>query len=109
MVKHRKILKLINNANDYQLIIRCVSKPNFISQKMFNINFVAIHQIKSVFSVLELSKLLMYKFHYEYLKNKFDPKLLFTDIGSLIYEIKGENVMKCLIQINICLILVIIQ
>ena len=46
------------------------------------------------FSVLELSKLLMYKFHYEHVKNKFDAKLLFTDTYSLVYEITGEDVYE---------------
>ena len=46
------------------------------------------------FSILELSKLLMYKFHYEYVKSKFDAKLLFTDTDSLVYEIKGEDVCE---------------
>ena len=36
----------------------------------------------------------MYKFHYEYVKNKFDAKLLFTDIDSLVYEIKGKDVYE---------------
>ena len=35
----------------------------------------------------------MYKFHYEYVKNNFDAKLLFTDTDSL-YEIKGEDVYE---------------
>ena len=70
--------------------------------KIFSKNFVAIHQIKLVptlkkpiyvrFSVLELSKLLMYKFYYDYIKNKLDAKLLFTDTSSLVYEIRTNDV-----------------
>ena len=45
------------------------------------------------FFILELSKLLMYQFHYNYVLNTFDNvRLLFTDIDSLVYEIKGGNV-----------------
>ena len=72
------------NFKDY---LRCVSKPNFVSQKTFNKNFIAVHQIKSVltlnkqiyvgFCILELSKLLMYQFHYKY-----------------VYEIKSEDVYE---------------
>ena len=69
----RKIInvRLVNNAKDYK---KYVSKPNFISQKKINKNFVAIHEIKLVlsldeliyvgFSVLELSNYFMYHFHY---------------------------------------------
>ena len=43
--------------------------------------------------ILELSKVLMYEFHYDYIKNKYNnrSKLLFTDTGSLMYEIKTED------------------
>ena len=92
-------VKLINNSKDY---LRCVSKPNFISQKIFDKNFIAVHQIKSMltlnnpiyigFSILELSKLIMYKFHYDYVCNKYDAKLLFTDTDSLVYEINSEDI-----------------
>ena len=34
----------------------------------------------------------MYEFHYKCIKNKFDAKLLFTETGSLVYEIKTEDV-----------------
>ena len=74
-LRKRINVRLINNSKDY---VRCVNKPNFSSQKMFSKNFVAIHQMKLIltvdkpiyvgFSILELSKLLMYKFHYEYIK-----------------------------------------
>ena len=34
----------------------------------------------------------MYEFHYKYIQSKFDGKLLFTDTGTLVYEIKTEDV-----------------
>ena len=93
--------ELINNAKDY---IRCVSRPNFISQKVFSKNFVAVHKIKPVlilnkpiyvgFSIPDLNKTLMYEFHYKYIKSKFDAKLMFTDTDSLVYEIKTEDVYE---------------
>ena len=46
------------------------------------------------FTVLELSKWLMYDFHYNLIKKHFDAELLFTDTDSLTYEIKSENVYK---------------
>ena len=45
---------------------------------------------------LELSKVLTYEFHYDYIKNKYDnkSKLLFTDTDSLMYKIKTEDVYE---------------
>ena len=43
------------------------------------------------FTVLELSKWLMYDFHYNFIKKHFDAELLFTDTDSLTYVI-GEFV-----------------
>ena len=71
---------------------------------MFSKNFVAIHEIKPVltlnkpihvgFSILDLSKYLIYEFHYKHIKSRFDDKLLFTDTDSLVYEIKTEDVYE---------------
>ena len=100
-LRKRISVKLINNAKDY---VKCVSKPSFISQKIFSKNFVAIHEIKPVltlnkpiyvgFSILDLRKYFMYQFHDRYIKSKFGAKLLFTDTDSLVYEIKTEDVYK---------------
>ena len=69
-IRKRINVKLINDSKKY---LKCVNKPNFITQKIFDKNFVAIHCAKTVltlnkptyvrFSILELSKLLMYQFH----------------------------------------------
>ena len=95
----RKKLMLINDQKTY---LKCVNKPNFISQKIFDKNFVAVRCVKTVltlnkpiyvgFNILELSKLLMYQFHYDYVLKTFNAKLLFTDTDSLAYEIKDDNV-----------------
>ena len=91
-------VRLVNNAKDYK---KWISRPNFVSQIIFDKNFVAIHEIKLVltlakpiyaeFNILDLSKYLMYDFHYKYIKRKYDAKLLFTDKGFLVYEIKKED------------------
>ena len=60
--------------------------------------------------ILELRKVLMYEFHYDYIKNKYsnNSRLLFTDTDSLMYEIKTEDI-KILATIKKLLALVIIQ
>ena len=62
---------------------------------------MAVHKIKPVlllnkpiyvgFSILELSKMIMYDWHYNYFVKKFDCSLLFTDTDNLVYEIKGND------------------
>ena len=100
-IRKRINVRLINDSKKY---LKCVSKPNFIPPKIFDKNFVTVHQIKTVltlnkpiylgFWILELRKLLMYKFHYDYVCNNFDGRLLFTDIDSLVYEINSDSVYE---------------
>ena len=102
-INEKKInVKMINNKKKYQKI---VNKSNFISQKLIDKKFIAVHFSKKVltlnkplyvgFCILELSKLLMYQYHYDYVLKTFDDiKLLFTDTDSLVYEIKNGNVYK---------------
>ena len=44
--------------------------------------------------ILELSKVPLDEYHYDYIKNKYGNKsrLLFTDTDSLMYEIETKNV-----------------
>ena len=48
------------------------------------------------FSVLDLSKVLMYQFHYEYIKPQYGQhsRLLFTDTDSLMYHITTNDVYQ---------------
>ena len=97
----RKITKvrLVNNAKDYK---KQISRPSFCSTEDINKHFVAIHEpvltldkpIYVGFSILDLSKYLMYEFHYNYIKRKFGANLLFTDTNSLVYEIETNDVYE---------------
>ena len=46
--------------------------------------------------ILELSKVLMYEFHYDYINNKYGntSRILFTNTDRLMYEIETEYVYK---------------
>ena len=99
--RKRISVKLVNSAKYY---VKCISKLSFDSQKILSKNFVAIHERKPVlilnkpiyvgFSILDLSKYLMYEFNYKYIKSKFYANLLFTDTGSLVHEIRTEDVYE---------------
>ena len=102
-LRKRQNIKLLT---DKKLLNKYLSKPGFINSKIFNENLVALHHIKEVltlnkpiyvsFSILELSKWLMYDFHYGSIKKKYGNKaqLLATDTDSLMYEIKTKDVYK---------------
>ena len=77
-----------------------------MSHKLFDNNLVAIRKSKIALKlnklayngmcILELNKMLMCKFHYHYIKNKYDStsKISFVDTDSLMYDIKTEPVYK---------------
>ena len=83
---------------------KLTSKPTFISSKIFNENLMAVHKVKETLTlnrqayvgtcILDLSKMLMYDFHHNYIKKKYNnrARLLFTDTDSLTYEIEAEDV-----------------
>ena len=93
-------------VTDEKKLLKMTSKPTYVSSKIFNENLVAVHKIKETLTlnrpayvgmcILDLSKTLMYDFHYNYIKSKYGDKakLLFTDTDSLTYEIEAEDVYQ---------------
>ncbi|XP_078364273.1 uncharacterized protein LOC144648639 [Oculina patagonica] len=93
-------------VTDTKKLLKLTSKPTYVSSKIFNEDLVAVHKIKETLTlnrpayvgmcILDLSKTLMYDFHYNYIKKKYGKraKLLFTDTDSLTYEIQAEDVYQ---------------
>jgi len=102
-IKNRVDVRLVTNERD---AIKLASKPNYDSRTIFDENLIAMHmkRTKLVYNkpiylgmcIFDLSKTLMYDFHYNYIKHKYGDraKLLFTDTDSLCYEIKTEDFYK---------------
>ena len=102
-IRKRQNIHLID---DRKKALKLSSRPNFDRCTIFDKHLVAIHMKntevyfnKPVYvgqSILDLSKSLMFDFHYNYIKNKYGKKaeLLFTDTDSLMYEIKTKDFYK---------------
>ena len=97
-------VKLVNTEEELK---KLVAKPNLKSPpKIFSENLVSVHLKKTSLTmnkpvylgmcILDLSKTIMYDFHYNYIKPKYEEKakLLFTDTDSLMYEIETEDFYK---------------
>ena len=102
-IRNRVDVKLVNTEKKFK---KLVAKPNFKSRKIFSENLISVHMKKTSLTmnkpvylgmcILDLSKTIMYDFHYNYIKPKYGDKakLLFTDTDSLMYEIETEDFYK---------------
>ena len=94
-LRKRINVRIVNNEKGF---LKYTSRPTHITHNIFDKNYAAIHEIKPVltlnkpiyvgFTVLELSKWLMYDFHNNFIRKHFDAELLFTDTDSLTYKIR---------------------
>ena len=99
-VRNRVDIRLVNNKEKF---LKLAAKPNYHASTIFSENLVAVNMKRTKLvlnkpiylgmSILDISKNLMYDFHYNYIKPKFsdDSRLLFTDTDSLCYEIRTED------------------
>ena len=102
-IRNRVNVKLVNNEEKARKLI---AKPNYKSCKIFSENLISVHMKKTSLlmnkpvylgaCILDLSKTIMYDFHYKYIKPMYKnkAKLLFTDTDSLMYEIETEDFIR---------------
>ena len=102
-VRNRVNIELVGSEAQAR---KFISKPRYEDTKIFSENLIAIHVKKKKLvmnkpvylgmAILDLSKTLMYQFHYGYIKPKYgeNANLLFTDTDSLMYLIRTDDVYK---------------
>ena len=103
-VLKRQDIRLVTDA---AVCKELISKPHCTGFKVFNedIAAVAMQKLASAidkpmyvgFAVLELSKLCMYRFHYDWTLKTYalgKANLLFTDTDSLVYEIETDDIYE---------------
>ena len=94
---------MVTNREAY---LKAVMKSNFKSCVLFGKNLIGckMGKIKVIMNkpvylgqvILDLSKIVMYEFHYDYMKQKY-PKgltLCYMDTDSLIYDIETDDFYK---------------
>ena len=99
-IRNRVDIRLVNEEKQAK---KFASKPTYEGRTILSESLAAVHmkRVKIKFEkpiyaglcILDLSKMLMYDFHYNYIVKKYGKrqKLLFTDTDSLAYEIKTED------------------
>ena len=100
-LRNRIKIRVLKNSQDF---IKYTSRPTCVNWKVFKNNLAAIHEKKISltlnkpvyvgFTVLEIIKWEMHSFNYNFMIRKFNTRLLFTDTGSLCYELHGKNLYK---------------
>ena len=102
-VRGRTNLELVHEERRLKKI---TAKPNFNRVHIFNEDLTAAHCLSTKielnkpiyvgFAILDLSKTLMYDFHYGYIKTKYgdNAQLCFTDTDSLLYDVKTADIYQ---------------
>ena len=99
-IRNHKDMKLVTSDKKY---LKYVMKPNFKDGHPFSKHLFAVEMGKKEITmnkpvylgqaILDLSKTLMYEFHYDYMRPKYGSKvkLCYMDTDSFVYEIETED------------------
>ena len=100
-IRNRTDIKFAQSA---KLMTKWASNPMYADSQIINEDLVAVQMKKTItqlnkpiylgMCILDLSKLHMFNFHYNYIVKKYGDKskLMFTDTDSLTYSIECEDV-----------------
>ncbi|XP_033729514.1 uncharacterized protein LOC117318662 [Pecten maximus] len=106
-MRKRVSVELVNTPKRLRKVC---AKPNFQSFKIFNRDLVAVNMKKvnvvlnrpiyAGFCILEVAKICMYQFHYDFMKKKYGSKarVAYTDTDSFIYTIETDNWYQDMIE-----------
>ena len=93
-------------VDDRDKALKLSSRPNFDRSTIFDPNLIAVHMKKTEVyfnkpiyvgqAILDLSKTLMFDFHYNYIQDMYNDRaeLMFTDTDSLLYLIHTDDFYK---------------
>ena len=99
-IRNHKVMKLVTSGKKY---LKYVMKPNFKDGHPFSKHLFAVEMGKTEIkinkpvylgeTILDLSKMLMYEFHYDYMRPKYSSKvkLCYMNTDSFVYEIETND------------------
>ena len=105
-----KTMENVRNRVDFELVHtekrlkKLTARPRFHRIRHFNKDLVGVQCLRSViklnkpiyigFCILDISKTLMYDFHYNVIRKRYQNRaeLCFTDTDSLLYHIQTEDI-----------------
>ena len=102
-LRKRVDVKLVTGGDDLK---KMVASSTFVRAKVLSGGLVAVRKVKEVLllnkpayigmSILDISKTLMYDFHYNHIRKHYGckAKLLFTDTDSLMYRLHTPDAYK---------------
>lgn len=102
-MRGRTIIKLKTKWEGRYGVRKLVAQPNFKRWTSFGNDLVAIHMQKTIIqmckpisvgmTVLELSKVLMYDFYYNFIKPKYGSsvEMVYTDTDSFVLNVKTDS------------------
>ena len=96
--KKRISVRLVNMLNLKTILNMLANQLRFLKNLLVKILLLFMKVLNLPiyvgFALFELSKYLLYDFHYNFIWTKFDADLLLTDTDSHLYEIKSRDVYE---------------